>query len=245
MLSLSARRVVLAAVPAALLAIGGPAVFAQETTPGAAPAIGVIETAPADLAQCTVPDLGETPAAPDGSAVYQIVSEESIARYRVQEELATIGATTAVGETRAVMGAILLGPDGLPAPCSRFDVDLRTLQSDEARRDNYLYENTLETGTYPLATFVLRGVEGLDGALPEGEETTFTMVGDLSVKDQTRLVAWETTATLDGGTLTGVAATEFEMPEFGIEPPTVRVVVSLDETVRLEMDLTARAADQG
>jgi hypothetical protein len=32
------------------------------------------------------------------------------------------------------------------------------------------------------------------------------------------------------------------MPEFAIEPPSVPVVLSLDETVRLEVDLTARSA---
>jgi hypothetical protein len=30
------------------------------------------------------------------------------------------------------------------------------------------------------------------------------------------------------------------MPEFAIEPPRVQIVVSLDETVRLEIDLSAR-----
>ncbi|MBA3413637.1 MAG: YceI family protein, partial [Chloroflexia bacterium] len=171
-----------------------------------------------------------------------IVPEESATRYRVAEELATVGVTEAVSETRAMVGAILLGADGLPVPCSRFDVDLRTLQSDSARRDNYLYENTLQTETFPLATFVLRGVEGLAGPLVEGEETSFTMIGDLTLKDATRLVAWETTATLEGDTLTGSAATQFEMPQFAIEPPRVQIVVSLDETVRLEIDLSARRA---
>jgi polyisoprenoid-binding protein YceI len=239
----SARRsrALLAAVPAVLLAAGAPTALAQEASPTPAAAMGVLEDAPAGLADCQAPELGGTPAAPYGSVVYQIVPEESAARYRVQEELATVGVTEAVGETRAVLGSIVLGPNGLPVPCSRFDVDLRTLQSDEARRDNYLYENTLETATYPLATFVLRGVEGLDGPLAEGEETTFTLLGDLTVKDTTRLVAWQATAAVQDGALTGSAATEFEMPEFGIEPPSVRIVVSLDETVRLEMDLTARA----
>lgn len=242
----ASRRSLSAALPAALLSLGmaGTAApgfaGAQESTPTTA--IGVLEEAEApDLTTCEALELGEVPTV-DGATAYQIVPEESAARYRVDEELATVGVTQAVGETQAILGAILVGSDGMPVPCSRFDVDLRTLQSDSARRDNYLYENTLETESYPLATFVLRGTEGLDGPLAEGEETTFTMVGDLTVKDVTRLVAWETTATLADGALTGAAATEFEMPEFAIEPPTVQIVVSLDETVRLEIDLAARAS---
>ena len=237
------RRAILhAAVPAAMLALTAAipgSAFAQEATPPASE-IGVLETAP-ELVECEVPELGEMPTV-EGAVAYQIVPEESATRYRVAEELATVGVTEAVGETRAMLGAILLGEDGLPVPCSRFDVDLRTLQSDSARRDNYLYQNTLQTETFPLATFVLRGVEGLDGPLVEGEETTFTLLGDLTLKDATRLVAWETTATLEGETLTGTAVTEFEMPEFAIEPPRVQIVVSLDETVRLEIDLSARRA---
>lgn len=233
------RRGALIAIPAALFAMAAPAAVAQEATPTSA-TIGVLEPAP-ELPECEVPELGETPAV-EGATVYQIVAEESATRYRVAEELATVGVTEAVGETRAMAGAILLGEDGLPVPCSRFDVDLRTLQSDSARRDNYLYQNTLQTEAFPLATFVLRGVEGLDGPLPEGEETTFTLLGDLTLKDQTRLVAWEATATLEGDRLTGTAATEFEMPEFAIEPPTVQIVVSLDETIRLEIDLSAQAS---
>ncbi len=234
------RRRALLAAPTALLTLAAvvpAATLAQEATPPA----GVLETAPPELAQCEVPELGETPEV-EGATVYQIVPEESATRYRVAEELATVGVTEAVGETRAMAGAILLGEDGLPVPCSRFDVDLRTLQSDSARRDNYLYQNTLQTEAFPLATFVLRGVERLDGPLREGEETTFTLLGDLTLKDQTRLVAWEATATLEGDRLTGTAATEFEMPEFAIEPPTVQIVVSLDETVRLEIDLAAQAS---
>ena len=56
----------------------------------------------------------------------------------------------------------------------------------------------------------------------------------------TKLVAWEAKVALIDGALTGTAATMFEMPEFAIEPPSVPVVLSLDETIRLEVDLTAR-----
>ena len=125
-------------------------------------------------------------------------------------------------------------------PCSRFDVDLRTLQSDQARRDNYLYQNTLEAEKYPLATFVLRAIDGIEAPLPEGQETTLRLIGDLTLRDVTKLVAWEARVTLVDGALSGAAATMFEMPDFAIEPPSVPMVLSLDETIRLEVDFTAR-----
>lgn len=212
-------------------------VNAQATATPAA--MGVIE-APADLAACEPSELGMLPEGTDAATLYAIVPEESEARYRVQEELAQVGETEAVGKTQAIIGQIAFGADGMPMACSRFDIDMRTLQSDQARRDNYLYNNTLEAETYPLATFVLRDVEGLDAPLTEGEETTMTLIGDLTLRDTTKLVTWEATVTLDGDTLTGAAATEFEMPDFAIEPPSVPVVLSLDETIRLEFDVIAR-----
>lgn len=231
------------ALPAVLVvgAVGTvPLARAQEAT--AVPRLGVVETAMADLPECGPSELGSLPEGTDTAAVYAIVPEESAARYRVQEELAQVGQTEAVGETRAIIGQLGFASDGLPVPCSRFDVDMRTLKSDQARRDNYLYNNTLEAETYPLATFVLRGVAGLEAPLAEGEETTITLIGDLTLRDTTKLVAWEATVTKRGGDLSGSAATEFEMPAFNITPPSVSVVLGLDETVRLEIDLTAREA---
>ncbi len=235
-------RASLAAVPAALVAAGiivssGIGVEAQaEATPTA---IGVVEVSDG-LAECADSELGALPEGLEADAVYTIVPEESAARYRVQEELAEVGQTEAVGETQAIIGQLAFDADGLPLACSRFDVDLRTLKSDQAKRDNYLYNNTLEAEKYPLATFVLRGVEGLDAPIADGEEKTLTLIGDLTLRDVTKLVAWEATVKREGDTLTGAAVTEFEMPEFSIEPPSVPVVLSLDETIRLEFDVTAR-----
>jgi polyisoprenoid-binding protein YceI len=212
------------------------AVAQESATPTA---MGLVQTAE-DLPECAVAEIGALPEGVDAAAVYSIVPEESKARYRVKEELAQVGENEAVGETQAIIGQFGFGEDGLPLPCSRFDVDLRTLQSDQAKRDNYLYRNTLEAETYPLATFVVRAVEGMEAPLQEGQETTLRLIGDLTLRDVTKLVAWEAKVTLAEGALTGTAATMFEMADFGITPPSVPVVLSLDETIRLEVDLTAR-----
>lgn len=167
--------------------------------------------------------------------------EASAARSRVQEEPAIVGANEAVGQTRAIIGRIEGDAAGLPLACSRFDVDLRTLRSDSARRDNDLDQNTVETETFPPATLVVRAVAGLDAPLVEGEAMTLTLIGDLTVKDATPAGRLGDDATHKGGRLTGSAATHFEMPDFNIEPPSVQVVLSLDETVRLDVDLIAWA----
>lgn len=214
----------------AILAVRG--AVAQESTPG------VIGTPTAESG--CAGDAPATPAA--GQTAFTIVREESAARYRAQEELAGQGAAEAVGETRAIIGTILFDAEGNPQACSRLDVDLRTLQSDEVRRDNYLYSNTLETERFPLATFVLTSVEELEGSLADGEETTFSLVGELTMHGVTNLVAWDVTATRDGDTLSGSAVTRFNMADYNIEEPVVGFVLSVDETIQLEVDITATRA---
>jgi len=229
----------LAVAFAAMLVLIGtltaPAAGAQEGAEGT-PTVGVLGT-PEAVVDCAA--FAADPAnAP--STVYQVDSTASTARYIVEEELRTIGATQAIGETQAIVGTVSFDAAGVPMTCSRFDVDLRTLVSDESRRDNYLQGNTLETTTYPLATFILTSVEGMVSALVEGEETTVNLIGELTLHGATNVVAWETVVTLDGDTIAGTAKTEFEMPDFAITPPNAGPVVSLEELVKLEFDLTLK-----
>jgi polyisoprenoid-binding protein YceI len=214
-------------------------VSAQEASPTPSP--GVLETPAAEI-NCNTEGENVSEIVAQVASVYAIVPEESEARYRAQEELQGIGANEAVGTTQAIAGTILFDAAGMPLACSRFDVDLRTLVSDESRRDNFLRRNTLETDAYPLATFVVTAVAGLDQALVDGEETTFTLVGNLTVRDVTRLVAWEATVTKNGDTIAGNAHTGFAMPDYGIEPPIVGSVLSIEETIVLEIDVTATRA---
>ena len=195
----------------------------------------------ADCAEVAALQPGELAVVEDGQTAYVINGDPSEARYVVEEELAGIGANTAVGRTNAFIGQIVLDDEGSPAMCSRFDVDMRTLESDESRRDNFLRGETLQSDTYPVATFILRAVEGLDGALG-GEEQTFTLIGDLIFRGQTQLVAWEATASVDGGVLSGTAHTGFLLEDYGIQKPIVGSVVSIADDLRLEVDIEAAAA---
>jgi polyisoprenoid-binding protein YceI len=225
----------------AIASIATPALAQDDSTPAAETTPGVLTTPAAEI-NCNTDGDNVSEVVAQIASIYEIQSEESAARYRAQEELAGKGANEAVGETQAIIGQILFDANGMPLQCSRFDVDLRTLVSDESRRDNFLYNNTLETGTYPLATFVLTSVQGLDKAQVEGEQTTFTLIGNLAVHGVTKLVAWEATVTKNGDTIEGTAKTSFEMPDFNIEQPVVGPVISVDETIVLEVDLTAKQA---
>jgi len=182
-----------------------------------------------------VPAWAQAPA----STRFTIVAEGSEVRYRVREQLAGLNfPNDAVGATRAIEGAIVFDAQGRVVPGqSRFTVDLRTLKSDEARRDNYLRRNTLETETYPTVTFVPTEARRLPFPFPQRGLVPFELVGDLTVKDLTRRVTWQSTATFDGPRVSVSARTAFHFADFGLRQPRVSVVLSVEDDIKLEADL--------
>lgn len=173
--------------------------------------------------------------------VYTVDGETSTASYTAQEELASVGAAEAVGTTNAIIGSILFDDEGMPLECSNFAVDMRTLVSDESRRDNYLRSNTLESDAYPYATFVVASVEGLDGPIEDGETAAVQLQGDLTLRDVTQPVTWEAELTRDGETLTGTATLTFRIEDYGMEKPIVGPVVSIGDEIVLNIEITAAA----
>lgn len=173
---------------------------------------------------------------------YDVVAERSEARYRVREQLAGLNfPNDAVGTTSAIEGRIAVDAQGrVLTDASRFTIDLRTLRSDEARRDNYLRRRTLETDRYPTVVFVPTEVRGLRFPLPHTGPASFELVGDLTVRDATRRVTWEALATFNGQDVSVRARTAFRFADFGLPIPRVTVVLSVGDHIRLEADLLLR-----
>ena len=223
-------------------------VAAQDSTPDATatPDVGVLDSSPVFIACDTNVTAGDTadatPIPAESPSTTYALTADSAARYIAEEQLASTGANTAVGETNTIVGNLYFDADGNPMACSRVDVDMRTLTSDESRRDNFLRTDTLQTDTYPIATFVVTSVEGLDGALQDGQATTFYLVGNLTMHGVTKQVRWAVTATLDGDKITGKANTEFDMADYNIQEPKVGPVLSVDSTIKLEIDVVATKA---
>ncbi len=179
---------------------------------------------------------------PGAQLRYSVVAERSEARYRVREQLAGVSfPNDAVGTTSVIEGGISLDPQGRVLPGdSRFTVDLRTLRSDEARRDNYIRRNTLETDRYPTVVFVPIELRGLRLPPPQTGTVSFELVGDLTVRDATRRITWEATAAFNGQDATVRAQTAFRFADFGLRVPRVAVVLSVEDNIRLETDLLLR-----
>lgn len=176
------------------------------------------------------------------SARYDVVPEGSEVRYRVREQLVGLSfPNDAVGATSAVEGAIVFDGQGRLVPGdSRVTVDLRSLRSDEARRDNYVRRNTLETDRYPTVAFAPAETRGLPVPLPQTGSVPFELVGDLTVREVTRRVSWNATASFDGPRVAVRARTAFRFGDFGLRVPRVSVVLSVEDDIKLEADLVLR-----
>lgn len=217
---------VMVAVPASQLAI------AQDSTPASTP--GVL----GDPVDVTVKsDIGKVEV-PEGATSFTIDGTQSSASYETRENLSSIGDNDVKGTTNAVAGMLIFDADGVPLAGSRIDVDLRTLATDQAKRDGQV-QKVLDTANNPVGTFVVTSVEGLDGALPDGEEVHFTLIGNVTLHGVTKSVAWDATAKLDGDAITGVATTTITFADFDIEKPIIGPVVSIDDNLKLTINLVA------
>ena len=170
-----------------------------------------------------------------------IDSANSHASYHAHEQLAGKSLPSeAVGTTNGVQGAVAFGPDGsIHADQSQITVDLTSLTSDESRRDNFIKNNTLQTSRYPTATFIPREVLGLPTPLPTSGEHTFQLSGDLTVHGSEKPVTWQVTAQFDATTVSGDATTNVNMSDFGMTPPRVGPVLSLEDALTLELVFSA------
>ena len=185
-------------------------------------------SAQAKSAPSTSPSAQSYIVAPDGNE----------ARYRVREQLAGFDLPKdAIGATKAITGRIVIGPDGkVVKDGSKVIIELSSLKSDQARRDNYLRRSTLETSTYPKAEMVPVALEGLLMPIAPGSSQTFSVHGDLTVHGATHPTTWQVTARGEGNGIVGTATTAFTFKDFGLEQPRVPVVLSVADTIRLEYD---------
>jgi len=169
-----------------------------------------------------------------------IVPSTSEARFRAREVLAgNTLSNDAVGTTKQIEGTLIGKMDGtIVSAQSKFRVDLRTLKSDQAMRDNFIKQDTLNTAKFPYAEFVPIQAPGLPLALPADGKANFQLVGDLTVRDVTKRVTWDVVSQVNGDLITGTAVTKFSFGYFNMTKPNVARVLSIEDTIQLELDFT-------
>ena len=178
------------------------------------------------------PSLPDKPAAtPSGELEGALrPADGSFVGYRVDETLIGIGLNTAVGRSGDVKGSARI--EGGRIVTARFEVDTRTLRSDEARRDEALRSRGLETDRYPVAGFVL--------GPPVALAPRFTARGRLTLHGRSRPVRVRVQSRRSGVGVDLVGSTPIEFSDYGMEPPSVAGVASVRDHGRMEVQLRLR-----
>ena len=190
----------------------------------------------------TAPGSGET--APEGVEGTWTVDTEtgefdydtatgSFVGFRVEEELANIGAATAVGRTGELTGTLTI--DGTSVTEASFEVDMTTITTNESRRDGRVQE-ALHTDQHPTATFELTEPIELGDAASSGQVTA-EATGELTVNGITKPLTIPIEAELVNDTIVVVGSTVVVFSDFDVEVPSAPVVVSADDRGTLELKL--------
>lgn len=159
------------------------------------------------------------------------------ASWRVRERLASFDfPNDAVGTTRDVGGAIVVGPDWQPvAKDSKITVNLTTLKSDRDMRDRYIQGRTLETDRYPTAVLVPTQFLRMRTPLPDSGTFTFEIQGDLTIHGVTKPTTWLVTAVAKDGGYAGDALARVTFEDFGMQQPRVRILLSIEDEINLDL----------
>jgi polyisoprenoid-binding protein YceI len=154
--------------------------------------------------------------------------------FRIQENLASVGSTTAVGRTGAVSGSMTIS--GTEVTDASFEVDLTTITTNESLRDRRVQE-ALETSRFPTATFTLTSPIELGADAAAGGTIQVTAQGDLTIHGVTKAVEFPLEARLVEGTAVVVGSIQVTFSDFGVEVPSAPIVLSVDDFGTLELQL--------
>ena len=158
----------------------------------------------------------------------------TFAGFRVQEELAAIGSTTAVGRTGDVSGTMTIA--GTSVTDASFEIDITSITTNESRRDDNV-QSALETDQYPTATFTLTEPIELGAGADSGSTVSVVATGDLTIHGVTKSVAFPLEAKLVNGTVVVVGSLDITFSDFDVETPTSAAVLSVEDHGELELQL--------
>ena len=215
---------------------GGRKEEAEEEAEDAAAETTAEPEAPADDAPADEATEEDAPADAGLVGRWEVLADgSSFAGYRVEEELARIGATTAVGRSTVLTGSLVF--DGAAITEVVIEVDLTALTSDDSRRDGALRRQALETNTYPTTTFTLTEPIPIDAAPAEGETLSVTATGDLTLHGVTREVQIPMEGQLVGDRVAVVGSLEIIFADYDMDTPSAFIVLAIDDHGIMEFQL--------
>ncbi len=258
------KKIIIAVVVVAVIAavgvfIADRTIFAPapvSTAVPVAPTLAAPTTAPAqDAAQPAQPAAinaaqprATAAAAPASGAavVYHIDPSQSEAHYEVAETFFQGNRLNlAIGRTKGVAGDVRVDfANPANSQIGTIVIDVSQLTSDEGRRDNFIRNNFLQSAQYPQATFKPTKIEGLPATVKPGDQITFKVTGDLTVKQTTKPVTFDVTLTANQDKLTGTASTQIALSDFGVGPIQIAMLQTEDKA-KLVFDFVALPDQSG
>jgi len=226
---------ILAVLAALAVLVGAYGIWYLFFRPSGPPPVGASSVPAASLSSIPAPATADGTWKVDTSVGSLADGSASFVGYRVQEQLAGIGANTAVGRTPNVSGTLTLS--GTTVTAVEVTANLLTLQSDDDRRDSSLRRQALETSQYPNASFKLTQPIEL-GSLPaNGATLSETANGELTLHGVTRPISIDVKATRDGGMITITGSMPIVFADFNIQKPTSFIVLSVNDHGVMELQL--------
>lgn len=201
--------------------------------PGADPA----QTLPQD----DVTDDTE-PVAVGGGTVFAL-ADDSTVTFELDE--AVRGSDSHVVATNnEVEGQLRIDPADLSTvELGTIVVGAQTFETDSSNRDRAIRGPILNASAFPEITFVPTILDGLSGAATVGTPFSFTITGDLTIRDVTQQVTFDAIATLESDDLVeGVATGTVSREAFGLIIPSVAAVADVSDDVILTIDFLAGPA---
>jgi polyisoprenoid-binding protein YceI len=177
--------------------------------------------------------------------LFQIVPDSSQVSFTTHEELRG-SPNTVVGTTNQVAGQIYVDfntPSNSQVGVIR--VDVRTLATDNEFRNRAIRTAILQSSQdqYEYAQFTPTALQGMPDKVTIGQAVSFQIVGDLTLRDITQSVTFDTTVTVVSDTrLEGTATATVTRAQYQLEIPSVPGVANVSDNVQLQIDFVATAA---
>lgn len=143
-------------------------------------------------------------------------TSESVLGYRVKEVLLGQSAE-GVGRTSDVTGSMTI--DGASVDTVELVADMKTVKSDESRRDGQFQGRIMETATYPTATFKLTQPLVLSNVPTDNAVVDAQATGDLTLHGVTKEVSFTLKAQRDGAKIKVNGTIPIVFADFGIDNP--------------------------
>jgi polyisoprenoid-binding protein YceI len=232
---ISLRRVLVGVLIALLIAILAAALLVRQIVFGGTPTLHHAAITPGNGPCISTPSAG--------SEAFDLDSQQASASYTVHFQAAGQPAPgTVTGETGDVRGEFLLTQK--PSQTIQFlriTVDLRTLDSGSADRDEHIRTDTFETAKYPFALFTAEQVQVFSGSYSEGQAIQFRLPGELTLHGVTHPVTFAMEGKLSGKTIAGSAAAIIHLSDFGMKDPEITAVVpiTIGKDIMLMISFTA------